>query len=58
MESLDSLDQAQAKEVLNYIRTLQNESAAENQRHLKVKREGLLQIRQALSKGRTLSSSF
>lgn len=58
MESLDFLDQAQAKEVLNYIRDLQNRTTLENQRHQKVKRKALIEIRQALTKGRALSPSF
>jgi hypothetical protein len=58
MESLDFLDQAQAKEVLNYIQDLQKRSTIENQRHQNVKREAMIEIRQALTKGRTLSPLF
>lgn len=54
MESLDSLDQAQAKDVLNYIMHLQSRSVSENQRHQKMKREAMAQISQALNKERTL----
>ena len=56
LESLDSLDQAQARQVLNYIRDLQNRTGQELQQ--KIKREAMLQIRQALAKNRTLNPSF
>jgi hypothetical protein len=58
MESLDFLDQAQAKDVLNYIHDLQHRTILENQHHQKVKREAMIEIRQALTKGRTLSPLF
>jgi hypothetical protein len=58
MESLDSLDHAQAKEVLDYIKRLQVKSVQDSQREQKVKREAMIQIRLALTKGRTLNPSF
>lgn len=58
MESLDSLDQSQAREVLNYIKNLQHKSSVEDQRQQKIKREAMIEIRQALNKGRTLNPSF
>jgi len=56
LESLDSLDQTQAMQVLDYIKGLQNRVNYEMQQ--KMKREAMLQIRQALTKNRLLNPSF
>ena len=56
LESLDSLDQAQTRQVLNYIKDLQNRTGQEL--HQKIKREAMLQIRQALATNRTRNPSF
>jgi hypothetical protein len=57
LESLDTLDQNQTEKVLNYINGLINVSR-EDVRYQSLKREAIKEIRQALSKGRKLSSAF
>jgi hypothetical protein len=55
LESLNSLDQDQAKKVLEYISTMIQYSSRDEQH---VKREALRQIRQALGNARTVNPSF
>ena len=57
LESIDSLNQAQADKVLEYIKGLLYTSNDEAY-YKKLKREGLKEIRQALSKGRKLNPAF
>ena len=57
LESLDSLDQTQAGQVLDYIKDLQSHTTQEAHQQ-KVKREAMIQIRLALKKGRSLNPSF
>jgi hypothetical protein len=57
LESLDTLDQNQTEKVLNYINGLTN-VPREDVRYQSLKREAIKEIRQALSKGRKLSSAF
>jgi hypothetical protein len=57
LESLESLDHLQAEKVLNYIKGLKN--ADKDPSHQRViKREAMIQIRQALVKGRTINPGF
>lgn len=51
LESLESLDQAQAENVLNYIKSLQHGSD-KNANYQRTKREAMIQIRQALGNAR------
>jgi hypothetical protein len=51
LESLASLDQSQAEKVLNYIQGLQRGSD-KDATYQRIKREAMIQIRQALNKGR------
>ena len=55
LESLAFLDQTEAEKVLNYIKGLRSDKDATYQR---TKREAMIQIRQALSKGRSRSAGF
>ena len=57
LESLNSLDQAQAEKVLEYIQGLMT-PPREGSRYHKLKREAMKEIRQALSKGRKLNTAF
>ena len=57
LESLQSLDQAQAQKVLDYIKGLVLTSR-DDDRYQKLKREGLKEIRRALGKGRKLNPAF
>jgi hypothetical protein len=57
LESLDSLDQAQAEKVLEYIKGLMV-PARDGSRYQKLKREAMKEIRQALGKGRKLNTAF
>jgi hypothetical protein len=51
LESLASLDQTEAEKVLNYIKGLKRGSD-KDATYQRVKREAMIQIRQALNKGR------
>jgi tellurite resistance protein len=55
LESLDSLDQAQAENVLEYIKGLLTSSETY---HKKLKREAIKEIQQALKNKRKLNLSF
>ncbi len=57
LESIDSLDQAQAEKVLNYIKGIIAPTKDEI-RHQRLKREALKEIRQALGQDRKLNPSF
>ena len=57
LESLDSLNQAQAEKVLEYIKGLLTPSK-EGTGYRKLKREAMKEIRQALGKGRKLNTAF
>jgi hypothetical protein len=57
LASLESLDQVQAEQVLQYIKGLVY-SKAEEASHEKLKREALKEIRQALRNARKLKPSF
>jgi hypothetical protein len=55
LESLAFLDQTEAEKVLNYIKGLRSANDATYQR---TKREAMIEIRQALSKGRLRNPGF
>jgi hypothetical protein len=57
LQSLESLDQAQAEKVLNYIKGLKHPDKDANYQK-RVKHEAMMQIRQALSKARALNPAF
>jgi hypothetical protein len=57
LESLNSLDQAQAEKVLEYIKGLMVPSR-EGSGYRKLKREAMKEIRHALGNGRKLNSAF
>ena len=57
LESIDSLDQAQAEKVLNYIKGILSPTK-EDIRYQRLKREALKEIRQALGQDRKLNPSF
>jgi hypothetical protein len=55
--SLGALDQTQSEKVLEYIKGLVHTSATEV-RYVKLKREAMKEIRQALSKNQRLNAAF
>jgi hypothetical protein len=57
LESLNSMDQAQAEKVLEYIKGLMA-TPREGSRYQKLKREAMKEIRQALNKGHKLNTAF
>jgi len=56
LESLEYLDPSQTENVLNYIKGLQK--GINDANYQRSKREAMIQIRQALTKGRTLNPGF
>lgn len=57
LESIDSLDQAEAEKVLDYINVLVS-AKKEEPRYQRFKREAMKEIRQALGQDRKLNPSF
>jgi len=58
MESLNSLDQAQADKVLDYIKTLLYAPVRDEANYKSFKKEALKEIRQALSKKGRVKPAF
>jgi hypothetical protein len=58
LESLDDLDHAQTEQVLDYIHRLVNGKKEQSTYQHNSKREAMVQIRQALNKGRSVQTGF